>query len=114
MFRLTPDAPALKKPELIRDVLRPLESRPGVWGRGNCRWRPVASAIMNSTWDARDFRVLEAIVQIAEDTGRDSVRAAQIADRTGLSDENVQAALRALSSEEPPFFMSSATSMGPF
>jgi len=59
---------------------------------------------MNSTWDARDFRVLEAIVQIAEDTGRDSVRAAQIADRTGLSDENVQAALRALSSEEPPFF----------
>lgn len=64
---------------------------------------------MDSTWDVRDFRVLEAIVQIAEGTGTDSVTAAQIASHTDLDDKTVQAALRALSSEDPPFFTPQGT-----
>jgi hypothetical protein len=64
---------------------------------------PVASANMDSTWDVRDFRVLEAIIQIAEDKGRNSVTAAQIASDTGLDDKTIQAALRALGTEDPPF-----------
>ncbi|MBN7483775.1 hypothetical protein [Mycobacteroides abscessus] len=64
---------------------------------------------MDSTWDARDFRVLEAIVQIVEETGSSSVRASDIAARTEFDAETVQTALRALSSEDPPYFTAQGT-----
>lgn len=61
---------------------------------------------MENTWDVRDFRVLEAIVEIAEGEGCTSVTAAQIQALTGFDEATVQAALRALDSEDPPFFKS--------
>lgn len=59
---------------------------------------------VETTWDTRDFRVLEAIVEITDRDSATSVTAERIASHTGLDDTTVQAALRALSSEDPPFF----------
>ena len=59
---------------------------------------------VENTWDTRDFRVLEAIVEITDRGDTNSVTAERIASHTGLDDTAVQAALRALSSEDPPFF----------
>lgn len=59
---------------------------------------------VETTWDTRDFRVLEAIVEITDRGDTNSVTAERIASHTGLDDTTVQAALRALSSEDPPFF----------
>ena len=57
---------------------------------------------MNETWTSRDLPVLRAIVDIYEETGSpmgpDAVETA-----TEFDAETVQAALRALDSEEPPY-----------
>lgn len=72
--------------------------------------RLVVSAVADSvsrvenTWDTRGFRLLEAIVDITERGDTNAVTAERIASHTGLDDTTVQAALRALSSEDPPFF----------
>lgn len=59
---------------------------------------------VETTWGTRDFRVLEAIVEITDRGDTNSVTAERIASHTGLDDTTVQAALRALGSEDPPFF----------
>jgi hypothetical protein len=57
---------------------------------------------MDSTWENRDLPVLTAI---AEELDREhSTDPDTIARATGLDDEQVQRALRALSSEMPPLF----------
>lgn len=57
---------------------------------------------MDSTWENRDLPVLTAI---AEELDREhSTDPDTIARATGLDDEQVQRALRALSSEVPPLF----------
>jgi hypothetical protein len=58
---------------------------------------------MDSTWETRDLPVLKVVVGIEEETGRYAM-VADIAERTGLSDEQVQRAIAALSREEPQLF----------
>lgn len=57
---------------------------------------------MDETWTSRDLPVLRAIVEIYEETGSamgpDAVESA-----TGFGPKVVQAALRALDSEQPPY-----------
>lgn len=57
---------------------------------------------MEDTWTTRDLPVLRAIVEIYEETG-EAVRPSRIVEYTDLDKDTVQAALRALHSEEPPF-----------
>jgi hypothetical protein len=56
-----------------------------------------------TTWEARDLPVLRAIVDMSE-LGAWHMEPEQIAEHTGLELETVQAGLRALVMEDPPFF----------
>lgn len=58
---------------------------------------------MESTWESRDLPVLEAIVQLLDETG-DSVEGEQIVKRTGFDSQTVALAVKALQGEDPPFF----------
>ncbi len=64
---------------------------------------------VENTRDTRDFRVLEAIVDITDRGGTNSVTAESIASHSGLDATTVQAAPRALNSEDPPFFEAQAS-----
>jgi hypothetical protein len=55
------------------------------------------------TWNTRDLPVLQAIVDIYEDSGTYLTRATGIERRTGLDHDTVQRALRRLNSQ-PSFF----------
>lgn len=55
------------------------------------------------TWNTRDLPVLQAIVDIYEDSGTYLTRATGIERRTGLDHDTVQQALRRLNSQ-PSFF----------
>ncbi|WP_436759348.1 hypothetical protein [Streptosporangium sp. V21-05] len=55
------------------------------------------------TWENRDFPVLKAIVALS-DEGDGRVEWRSIVERTGIGEEEVQRAIRALSQEEPAFF----------
>ena len=55
------------------------------------------------TWESRDLPVLRAVVD-ATDEGGWIIEATEIAERTGLSDQDVQNALWALGSNQPPYF----------
>lgn len=57
---------------------------------------------MDETWTNRDLPVLRAIVEIYEETGH-AMHPGPIEAATGLAGEDVQAALRALNLEDPPF-----------
>lgn len=64
------------------------------------------------TWATRDLPILRAIVQLVEE--RDLTRAEEIAERTGFDRETVNLGVRALRSEDPPFFTASASMGGGF
>lgn len=57
---------------------------------------------MTETWSRRDLPVLTAIVEVFERTGR-VMRPSEIVEQSGLDTDQVEAALRALESEDPPF-----------
>src|SRR5687767_12580603 len=57
---------------------------------------------MEDTWTTRDMPALRAIVEMYEETG-EAIRPSAIVAHTELDEETVQAALRALNSEDPPF-----------
>lgn len=66
---------------------------------------------MDSTWESRDLPVLNAVVQIYEETGQ-AIRPKQIEVATGIDSADVQKALRALLSENPPFLERGQGAMG--
>jgi len=59
-------------------------------------------AAANSTWTSRDLPVLTAIVEVYERTGR-VMRPNEIVEQPGVDADHVEAALRALEGEDPPF-----------
>ncbi|WP_205874434.1 hypothetical protein [Mycobacterium camsae] len=65
---------------------------------------------MEDTWANRDLPVLQAVVQIYEETGRHLTRARDIARKTGFDEDTTQRALRAL--QTVPFFEKGPTAMG--
>lgn len=65
---------------------------------------------MEDTWSLRDLPVLEAIVRAHELTGR-AVTPHEVASGAGLDEATVHKALKALASENPPFFTSMQTRM---
>lgn len=68
-------------------------------------------SVVESTWETRDLRVLENIVNAYDETGS-SPRPPSIATSIGLPEEEVQRALRALRHNEPPFFTKMTGAMG--
>lgn len=56
---------------------------------------------MEDTWNDRDLPALDAIVE-AHDTDGRVVRTSRVVTGTGLDENTVNAALRALESENPP------------
>jgi hypothetical protein len=66
---------------------------------------------MDSTWESRDLLVLDAVVQIYEETGQ-AIRPKQIEAATGIDSADVQKALRALLGENPPFLERGQGAMG--
>lgn len=66
---------------------------------------------MENTWGTRDLPVLQAVVDIYEETGH-AIRPKAIETKTGFEADTVQKALRALRSEEPPFFTNVTAAMG--
>jgi hypothetical protein len=57
---------------------------------------------MRDTWTNRDLPVLQAIVEIYEETGQ-AMGPDVLEERTGLDQKSLQVALKALDSEEPPY-----------
>ena len=57
---------------------------------------------MDETWTSRDLPVLTAIVEVFERTGR-VMSPNEIEEQSGLRADEVEAALRALEGEDPPF-----------
>jgi hypothetical protein len=57
---------------------------------------------MDETWTCRDLPVLTTIVEVFERTGR-VMHPNEIVEQSGLGADQVEAALRALESEDPPF-----------
>lgn len=57
---------------------------------------------MDETWTSRDLPVLTAIVEVFERTGR-VMSPNEIVEQSGLRADQVEAALRALEGEDPPF-----------
>ena len=56
---------------------------------------------LQSTWETRELPVLEAIVRLYDETGRVS-RFKDVVEASGLIEEEVEKALRALDHETPP------------
>lgn len=68
---------------------------------------------MESTWEARDLPVLAAVVEICDEDSWCNAEPSTIAERTGLSLEDVNKALWKLAGENPPFFeVSDASTFG--
>lgn len=61
-----------------------------------------SNGAIDETWTTRDPPVLQAIVEISEETGR-AVRPDEIEVATGMGRDTVQSALRALDSEDQPY-----------
>ncbi|RMB75450.1 hypothetical protein AYK61_01385 [Rhodococcus sp. SBT000017] len=59
---------------------------------------------MEDTWGPRDLPVLTAVVEEIDRTGH-PVRASKLVALTGLDDDLVQRALRALDADEPPYLV---------
>ncbi|MEV4287379.1 hypothetical protein AB0K40_17885 [Nonomuraea bangladeshensis] len=55
------------------------------------------------TWETRDLPVLKAIVEMT-DEGAWHIKPQEVAERTGLSQDDVEVAFAALAAEHPPFF----------
>jgi hypothetical protein len=53
---------------------------------------------VDDTWFSRELPVLEAIVEIHDQTGRDMIRSAAVEEETGLDHDTVSRAVRALHS----------------
>jgi len=90
-------------------VKRPADTPNGVDGV-NGPQRPCVSVplailqgMSGDTWNTRDLPVLQAVVDIYEDSGTYLTRATAIERRTGLDPDTVQRALRRLNSQ-PSFF----------
>ncbi|MGC4940784.1 hypothetical protein [Kribbella sp. DT2] len=66
---------------------------------------------MESTWETRDLPVLEAIVRLYDETGS-AMRPSAINAAAGLSEDDLQRALRALRDNEPPFVTKMSGSLG--
>jgi hypothetical protein len=63
----------------------------------------ILQGMSGDTWNTRDLPVLQAVVDIYEDSGTYLTRATAIERRTGLDPDMVQRALRRLNSQ-PSFF----------
>src|ERR1700739_3533940 len=57
---------------------------------------------IEDTWTNRDLPVLKAVVQIYENTGKEMIRASEVANALGFDEDTTQRALRALYRE--PYF----------
>ncbi|MGW0502188.1 hypothetical protein [Micromonospora sp. NPDC003241] len=64
--------------------------------------------MVNPTWEGRDLPVLRAIVELTEE-GITSIAPGAIAKKIDMDRRDVDLALRALATEQPPFFGHSVT-----
>jgi hypothetical protein len=65
---------------------------------------------MQDTWTNRDLPVLQAVVELYDETGRHLTRATSVEQKTGFDQDTVQRALRALRSA--PFFQEGSEASG--